>query len=243
MKIIKLDAIDSTNTFLKELAHNTSLENYTVVTAKSQNKGRGQMGTVWLSDPGKNLLCSVYVAFEGLLVHDKALLNYAVSLAIVDVLEAMSLPRLAIKWPNDILSSSAKLCGVLVESVIRGKEIESAIIGIGLNVNQMVFEEHLQKVTSMRNVMGYFFDLDVVLEKLVRALELRIALIGAQAKPSLKTCYLEKLYKKNIPTMFRNSNDVLFMGKLINVTSQGKLQIELEDDSIQEFGIKEVSFA
>ena len=65
MKIIKLDAIDSTNSFLKELAHNTSLENYTIVTAKEQIKGRGQMGTHWVSEPNKNLLCSVYVSFEG----------------------------------------------------------------------------------------------------------------------------------------------------------------------------------
>lgn len=243
MKIIKLDAIDSTNTFLKELAQNTDLENYTVVTAKSQKKGRGQMGTAWISEPGKNLLCSVYVAFDGLLVKDKVLLNFAVSLAIVDVLEVMSLTRLAIKWPNDILSSNAKLCGVLVESVMRGKEIESAIIGIGLNVNQEVFPKHLQKVTSMYNEMGQFFDLDKVLEELMIALKSRIGSITTQSKSSLKICYLEKLYKKNIPTMFKNSSDVLFMGKLVNVTSQGKLQIELEDDSIQEFGIKEVSFA
>ncbi|MFT5668688.1 MAG: BirA family biotin operon repressor/biotin-[acetyl-CoA-carboxylase] ligase, partial [Vicingaceae bacterium] len=50
-------------------------------------------------------------------------------------------------------------------------------------------------------------------------------------------------YKKNIPTMFKNSKDVLFMGKIVGVSLQGKLQIELEDESIQEFGIKEVSFA
>jgi len=64
MRIIKLDAIDSTNSFLKELAQNSSLENYTIVTTKEQKKGRGQMGTQWVSEPNKNLLCSVYVAFD-----------------------------------------------------------------------------------------------------------------------------------------------------------------------------------
>ena len=73
MKIIKFDAIDSTNTFLKELAHNSSLDSFTVVTAKAQKKGRGQMGTAWVSEPGKNLLCSIYVAFDGFLVQDKVL--------------------------------------------------------------------------------------------------------------------------------------------------------------------------
>ncbi len=243
MKIIKLDAIDSTNTFLKELAHNTRLENFTVVTAKSQKKGRGQMGATWVSKPGKNLICSVYVAFDAFLVKDKVLINYAVSLAIIDVLDSLKIPRLAIKWPNDILSSGAKICGILIENVMRGKEIESAIIGIGLNVNQIAFPEHLSKVTSIRKEMASTFDLDAVLVKLVTALKSRMLLTSSKDAPSLKVLYLNWLYKKNTPSMFKDSSGVLFMGKIINVTSQGKLQIELEDASIQEFGIKEVSFA
>ena len=243
MKIIKLDAIDSTNTFLKELAYNTKLENFTVATAKAQKKGRGQMGATWVSEPGENLLCSVYVAFDAFLVKDKVLINYAVSLAIVDILASLNVPRLAIKWPNDILSSGAKISGILIENVMRGKEIESAIIGIGLNVNQITFPQHLNKVTSIRKEMSSRFNLDDLLVQFVIALKKRILLRSSEDASSLKTLYLNWLYKKNIPTMFKDSSDVLFMGKIINVTSQGKLQIELEDDSIQEFGIKEVSFA
>lgn len=243
MKIIKLDAIDSTNTFLKELAYNTKPKNFTVVTAQTQKKGRGQMGTTWVSEPGENLLCSVYVAFDGFLVKDKVLINYAVSLAIVDVLASLNVPRLAIKWPNDILSSGAKISGILIENVMRGKEIESAIIGIGLNVNQITFPQHLNKVTSIRKEMSTRFCLDDLLVKLVVALKTRILLTSSEDAPSLKALYLNWLYKKNVPTMFKDSKDVLFMGKIIDVTSQGKLQIELEDDSIHEFGIKEVSFA
>ena len=61
MPIIKLDAIDSTNEFLKGLSSNQSLENFTVVTAENQTKGKGQMGSVWDSEPGKNLIMSVLV--------------------------------------------------------------------------------------------------------------------------------------------------------------------------------------
>ena len=61
MKLIKLDAIDSTNEFLKGLSSNQVVENFTVVTAEIQTKGKGQMGAVWVSEPGKNLIMSVLV--------------------------------------------------------------------------------------------------------------------------------------------------------------------------------------
>ncbi|MBL4642572.1 MAG: biotin--[acetyl-CoA-carboxylase] ligase [Flavobacteriaceae bacterium] len=243
MKIIKLDAIDSTNSFLKELAQNSSLENYTIVTTKEQKKGRGQMGTQWVSEPNKNLLCSVYVAFDKFPVADKVFLNYAVSLAVIYALEKFNVPKLAIKWPNDILSSNQKICGVLVENVMQSMEIKSAIIGIGINVNQEVFPNHLKNVTSIKNEVKRDIDLDELLHSFVDELKRAIAFITNSTPHVLEKNYLELLYKKNIPTMFRNSNDVLFMGKIVGVSLQGKLQIEFEDESIQEFGIKEVSFA
>ena len=61
MKLIKLDAIDSTNDFLKRLSVEQSLENFTVVTAESQTRGKGQMGAKWDSETGKNLMISVLV--------------------------------------------------------------------------------------------------------------------------------------------------------------------------------------
>ena len=59
MKVIKLDAIDSTNDFLKELAQKESVENYTVITANEQTKGKGQMGSSWNTESGKNLISSI----------------------------------------------------------------------------------------------------------------------------------------------------------------------------------------
>lgn len=243
MKIIKLDAIDSTNSFLKELAHSNSLENYTIVTAREQKKGRGQMGTNWVSEPGKNLLCSVYVTFEGFPITHQVLINYAVSLAVVKTLERFNVSKLAIKWPNDILSSNQKLCGVLVENVIQNKEIKSAIIGIGLNINQEVFSDNILNVTSVLNATGAKTTVEEVLEILIIELKQYLSFITNSNTNILKKSYLDKLYKKNIPTMFKNSQNDLFMGKIVGVSPLGKLQIELEDESIKEFEIKEVSFA
>jgi BirA family biotin operon repressor/biotin-[acetyl-CoA-carboxylase] ligase len=243
MYIIKLDAIDSTNSFLKKLTQYGTLKSYTIVTAKEQKEGRGQMGTDWVSEPDKNLLCSIYIAFERFPVADAMLLNYAVSLAIIDTLELFNIPKLAIKWPNDILSSNQKICGVLVENVMQRKKIKSTIIGIGLNVNQHVFPSQLKNVTSIKNQIHEEVDLDDLLHKLMKTLKTQISYLTNTSINNLKSDYLKRLYKKNIPTMFKNKKDILFMGKIVGVSSHGKLQIELEDETVQEFEIKEVSFA
>jgi len=242
MKIIKLNAIDSTNSFLKKMAHFSLLENFTIVVAKEQTKGRGQMGSRWLSEINKNLLCSVFVRFDSFSVAHQVLVNYAVSVAIVNVLNTYKIPKVAIKWPNDILSSNKKICGILVENVIQKKEIKSSVIGIGLNVNQIDFPVNFN-ATSILKEINTEVNLDEFLIQLITELKTQISYITNASTNVLKKNYLKYLYKKNIPTMFKNSKSVLFMGKIIGVSPVGKLQIELENDLIEEFGIKEISFA
>lgn len=242
MKIIKLSAIDSTNSFLKDLALTSAIENFTVVAADCQLKGRGQQGSSWVSEPFKNLNFSVLVRFESFHVSEKRHLNFAVSLAIFEVLSAENIPDVAIKWPNDILSGNKKICGILIENSLKGTEISSAVIGIGLNVNQTDFPVSLEKASSLQLLRGQNFDLDRLLKKIILKLKLKIALLEAKEYKALEAAYLQVLYKKNIPTMFKDSKDALFMGMVLGVSEEGKLQVALEDERVLEFGIKEISF-
>jgi len=86
MKLIKLDAIDSTNDFLKALASQEELDNFTVVTAENQTKGKGQMGSKWQSESGKNLIMSALV--KDFLHDNKQVFNLSiiVSLAVIETL-------------------------------------------------------------------------------------------------------------------------------------------------------------
>jgi len=243
LKLIKLSAIDSTSSFLKRLAQESVLENYTVVTAENQFSGRGQQQETWHSKANKNLTISIYTSFKNLKIHNQKYLNYAISIAIFETLSTLKIPNLSIKWPNDILSANKKMCGILIENMIKGIKIESSIIGIGLNVNQEKFPSYLQNAISIKNCINKETDLNVLLDRLVAYLREKIELLNADQFHTLEEKYLSVLYKKNIPTMFKNSNNDLFIGIIKNVSSEGKLQIQLEDDSIKEFGIKEVSFA
>ena len=242
MKIIKLSAIDSTNSFLKEMVTNSVVENFTVVVTENQIKGRGQQGSTWESELGKNLIFSVFVTFKSLSVLDKKYLNYAVSLAVFEVLKQENIPRITIKWPNDILSANKKIGGILIENSLKGTKISSAVIGIGLNVNQTCFSSSLEKASSLKLSSNRTFDLEQLLIGMVVSLKSKITLLNAKAFESIETSYLKVLYKKNIPTMFKDSNDVLFMGIIRGISKDGKLQVELEDETLREFGIKEISF-
>ena len=109
MKIIKLNAIDSTNSFLKELAQSSSLEDYTSVVTNDQTNGRGQMQHSWISEPNKNLTFSIFTTLKSLLIQHQSYLNFATTLALFEVLNDLKVPNLAIKWPNDIMSGHYKI--------------------------------------------------------------------------------------------------------------------------------------
>ena len=187
------------------MASNSVVENFTVVVTENQVKGRGQQGSVWDSEVGKNLIFSVFVTFESLSVSDKKYLNYAVSLAVFEVLQQENIPGITIKWPNDILSAKKKIGGILIENSLKGAKISSSVIGIGLNVNQTSFSSSLENASSLTLSSNRTFDLEQLLIEIVTSLKSKISLLNAKAFESIETSYLNVLYKKNIPTMFKDS--------------------------------------
>lgn len=239
MPIIKLNAIDSTNDFLKELAKNQSLENFTAVVANTQTKGRGQMGTQWVSEDGSNLIMSVLIKDLAIGIEDVFVLNCMVSVAVVEALVEFEVPNLSIKWPNDIMSDSKKIAGILIENSIKPDSTFSSVVGIGLNVNQKQFTG-LPNASSMSLQTKKVFDLDDILEKVLFHLNVYNDNVTDGKVDELWNLYHQYLFKKKIPVVFEDSNQKRFMGIIHQVNRQGKLEVILEDDSIQSFTIKEI---
>lgn len=243
MKLIKLNAIDSTNSFLKELSKNSLLENYTVVATQNQTNGRGQQEGLWFSEPFKNLTFSVFLRDLDLEITNQKYLNFAISLAVFEVLKSQKIPSLCIKWPNDILSVNKKICGILIENTIQNKMISSSIVGIGLNVNQEFFDKTLKKVTSLKNITNIEFNLDDLLFEIVNKIKGNIKLLSTKKFDILQQGYCAVLFKINTTSMFKNPDQEFFMGIIRGISSSGNILIELEDETIKEFGVKEISFA
>ncbi|MFV5686956.1 biotin--[acetyl-CoA-carboxylase] ligase [Flavobacterium sp. GB2R13] len=238
MKVIKLDAIDSTNEFLKGLSNKQEQENFTVVTAESQTKGKGQMGAVWTSEPSKNLIMSVLVKDFLSDICQIYNLNIAVSLAVISVLESCKIPDLSIKWPNDIMSYNKKIGGILIENSIKSDGTIISIVGLGLNVNQTDFE-NLPKASSLTVICNKQFDKEELLFSIMDKIEYNVK-SWKQHSQMLWSDYTNKLFKKGVPMPFSDQNNQNFMGIIQGVSSVGKLEVLLEDDSIAEFDIKEI---
>ena len=239
MPIIKLDAIDSTNDYLKQLAREQEAENYTLVIAREQTKGRGQMGAKWISEPGKNLTMSLL--FRDLRLQSDTFfdLNVAVALGVMEVLEGMSIPNLKIKWPNDIMADNKKLGGILIENMLKPGGKLDAVIGLGLNVNQTNFEE-LPQATSLACITR---DETHVIDKLALlvsdAIKAKLSALETDHK-LLWQEYQQALFKHNYPSAFEDQNGKRFMGIIQGITPNGKLVVLLEDDQTNSYDIKEV---
>lgn len=238
MQLIKLDAIDSTNEFLKGLSSNQSLENFTVVTAENQTKGKGQMGSVWDSEPSKNLIMSVLIGNFVTNINRIFDINIMVSVSVIQVLEELNIPGLSIKWPNDIMSYNKKIGGILIENSIKSEGSINSIVGLGLNVNQINFE-NLPKASSLAVICNTTFDKDEILLKIVKKMEQNIQNWNLNSGLFWLE-YANKLFKKGFPMPFEDQNQQNFMGIIQGVSPVGKLEILLEDDSISEFDIKEI---
>ncbi|WP_339888534.1 biotin--[acetyl-CoA-carboxylase] ligase [uncultured Flavobacterium sp.] len=238
MNIIKLNATNSTNDYLKDLMRKQFVDNFTIVVANNQEKGRGQRDAEWLSESGKNLTFSVLVRDLIMSPTELFTLNIAVALSVFETLNQLTSKKCAVKWPNDIMADNKKIAGILIENAIQQNGEIYSVIGIGINVNQINFNS-ISNVTSLKLLENLDFNLDNVLNVLLENLKQTISLVRIKSDLLWKN-YLDNLFKKEIPTTFEDANQQKFMGIIKGVSSIGQLQVLLEDDSIKNYGIKEI---
>lgn len=239
MHIIKLNAIDSTNSYLKEIAAHNPLENLSVVWTLNQTNGRGQMGATWISEQHKNLTFSVLVKDVLENIEQVFDLNVCVAVTLIQVLKEYNLPKLAIKWPNDILADKKKIGGVLIENSIKSTGEYLTVVGIGINVNQDDFST-LPKASSIKNISGVTVDIEVLLHQFLHQFELNLALFKREGPSVFWDNYHRYLFKWKQPVAFEKKDGTQFMGIIHQVTRKGFLQLQLEDDTIQEFEVKSI---
>jgi BirA family biotin operon repressor/biotin-[acetyl-CoA-carboxylase] ligase len=239
LKIIKLNAIDSTNSYLKEISLESRLEDYTVVMAEEQTGGRGQMGTTWQSEAGKNLTVSVFKDVSFLRFEEQYFISMVAALAVANTLRRLKLPKIKIKWPNDILSESHKISGILIENVVKNNELKSAILGIGINVNQKFFND-LPKASSIHLLTGTLHDVDEVLKTFLKELKTCFKRLEKKELGALKSEYEHQLFRIHKPSTFLLTSGVYLTGYINGVNLQGHLEVLTEDAIIRTYGMKEI---
>ena len=240
MHLIKVDAINSTNSFARELLKENPKLPTTCIVAKKQLQGRGQRGTVWEAEEGKNLTFSVFLPKPGIDPAHQFLLSATVAISLISALEKFNLPRLRIKWPNDILSANQKIAGILIENILTEGKVMGSIIGVGLNVNQEDFKG-LPQAGSMRTATNSEFKTDVVLEFVLKEMETGFRELAEENSEAILSNYKNHLFRRLVPSTFKKPDGKLFTGMILGVTPTGKLLVQTEEEVTTEFDLKEVS--
>jgi len=150
-RVIYYPSLASTMEVAKQEAQKGAAEG-TVIIADEQTAGKGRIKRVWLSPKG-SIALSV-ILYPG--VAYLPFLTMLASLAVTHSIEAVTGLKSQVKWPNDVLINGKKVCGVLIESNVRGDIVDYAIIGIGVNVNLRLYDfpQIQPTATSLSDELG-----------------------------------------------------------------------------------------
>ena len=229
---------DSTNLWIKRLAKEGASEG-TLALAEFQSAGRGRLGRSWEVPEGTSVMMSI-------LLRPKFEPQYAPTLTLVmGMAVAKAVKNLgfdvSIKWPNDVVVSHKKICGILTEMGVRAGKIDYAVIGVGINVNIKEFpEEMADKATSLYLESGKEFDRSQIPGLVMEAFEKYYEKFAA-------TCDLSGL-KEEYESILANYNQPVrvlakepYEGVARGITDGGELLVEKTDGTIATVSAGEVS--
>ncbi len=229
----------STNDTALKMVRERIAKEGTIVICENQTQGKGQRGNTWISEPGKNLTFSLVLSPSFLDISEQFYLNMTVSNSIRKLLQEY-IPSLQVKWPNDlVVPGFGKIGGILIENTFSSEGWENAVVGIGLNVNQLNF--NASGATSLSLLTGNQFDLEELFRLLVTQLEQGYILLKKGKWKEIKAEYLHNLFLKDRESKF-SSEGKEFFGIITGVSQEGKLEISLQNGDQVLFGLKEVSF-
>lgn len=237
-KFLVFNELDSTNNYAKQLLLSNAAEEGTVVLARFQKKGKGQQGNFWESEANKNLLMSCIFFPRFLPAGQQFLISKIVSLALLDFLKT-EIAEVKIKWPNDIYIKKSKVAGILIETALKGNILESAVIGIGLNLNQKYFVSDAPNPVSLQQITHKNYDSIETAKTINKYILKRYTELQANKVKDINFAYFSALYRKDEWTWYR-AGQKDFEGKICGIGEFGQLQLQKKTGEICEFLFKEV---
>jgi BirA family transcriptional regulator, biotin operon repressor / biotin---[acetyl-CoA-carboxylase] ligase len=236
---VYLPTCHSTNDIAAEIIQKNGLIDGTVIITDHQTAGKGQRGNTWQSNRGDNILLSFTINTSFLDIKKQFLLSMTVSNAILETLKYFTSNQLKIKWPNDIYTNNKKIGGVLIESTLSGNTLNYSIIGIGLNVNQTLFENPRATSLKIQNADFKYNTADII-EILCLQLEKQLTILKDTNHEIIKEKYLENLLWKGQEKFFKDKNGK-FEGKIVDINDNGLLKIMTFSEE-KYYDIKEIEF-
>lgn len=239
VNIVHYDKIDSTNTEARRLSK-AGAEEGLVVTAKEQTAGKGRRGRCWESPAEENLYFSVLL--RPVLTPEKApMLTLVMAYSVAKTLQSEGVCA-QIKWPNDLVLSKKKVCGILTEMNLQGGQVEDVIVGVGINVNMTMFSEELKdKATSLCRELGRTLECEKLLISILEEFQKQYQhFLQVQDLSFLQENYNRMLINRNREVLVLEPGNQ-YQAEALGINELGELLVRKEDGSIEAVFAGEVS--
>lgn len=217
-----LDTVDSTNNYAMAMVHAGMAGHGMAWFTQEQTAGKGQRGKRWETEPGMNIAMSIVLQPENLQSKQQFLLSAAVALSCFDFFSGYAGDETKIKWPNDLYWRDRKAGGVLIENVFHGKKWKWAIVGIGININQVKFDRGIKRPVSLKQITGKEFNTIDLAKELYDLLMKMTDGLDANSSDPLIEKYNRRLYKLNEKIELKKGNEKFEM-VIKGVNKEGRL--------------------
>jgi BirA family biotin operon repressor/biotin-[acetyl-CoA-carboxylase] ligase len=134
------------------------------------------------------------------------------------------------------------VAGILIENAVKGSNLFSSVIGIGMNVNQMFFNSNAPNPVSFQQITGKNYDISELLKKLLKPLNYWYGELENNEAEKINETYFSRLYRSNEWSLFAEPGRRPFEARITGIGSFGQLQLQLRDNTFREYLFKEVEF-
>lgn len=230
--------IDSTNLWIKRLVREGAEEG-TLAVSEFQSAGRGRLGRSWVAPAGSCITMSLLLKpdFEP---QYASMLTLVMGLSAAQAVSEMGV-EVSIKWPNDVVVSRKKICGILTEMELMGMEIKDVVIGIGININLAQVAEGLENTaTSLYLETGKIYDRNEIIGRVLAHFEENYEkFLETRDLSMIKEDYHRLLANLNQPVRVLCTEP--YEGIALGINDQGELLVRREDGSVTAVNAGEVS--
>ena len=168
------------------------------------------------------------------------LISQIVSLAIKEELDTYT-TDISTKWPNDIYWKDKKICGMLIENDLMGRNISQSIAGVGININQEVFHSSAPNPVSLFQITGKQYDIFNILEHIMLRIQIYYDLLQKNNTALITAQYERSLFRKEGMYRYKDVNGE-FMANIVCVEPEGRLILEDETQTKRGYMFKEVEY-
>lgn len=210
-----------------------------VVCADYQSQGRGQQGTSWESEGGKNLLFSLLLTPAHLPTTHLFDLSRTAALALANYLIDNKIDA-KIKWANDIFVGEKKIAGILIEPTVRGDRVLQAIVGVGFNVNQQQFAT-APLATSISLIANKLHNKEEILQGILLQFSQWYDMLQNEEYQAIRESYTALLYRKTGLHRYRAEGGE-FLAELVKISDSGDLMLQKTTGKTCTFRFKQVEF-